>query len=88
MVTITSPFLPQSLHPPHQQAFPGFLSGFMNVCVILRQSFQVHCEELLCTIFTIPYLVCIAYHKSLIFDGKRFVLRILNEIAYKPIKMH
>ena len=29
MVTITSPFLPQSLHPPHQQAFPGFLSDFM-----------------------------------------------------------
>ena len=25
------------------------------------------------TIFTIPYLVCIAYHKSLIFGGKRFI---------------
>ena len=75
METITSPF-------SHQQAFPGFLSDFM-MCAL---SFQVHHEELLLDYFynTLSSM----YSIQQIPMGKGSFLRIFNEIAYKPLKMH
>ena len=55
----------------------GFLSDFMVLFLMCAlyggNHFKFIVKSCFWTIFTILYLVCIAYHKSLKFDGKRFI---------------